>query len=335
MSEGDPRTRALILAPFSPHALDLLRLDIDVDYESWLDTRKLYDPAELAARLASEGIAVLVVEADFVFEEVFEAAPVLRFLGICRGSTDHVDVDAATRYGVLVVNTPGRNARAVAEHALGLMLSLARRIPQAHRYVAEGRWRDPVEPYVAMRGIELAGRTLGIIGLGAAGSALAEIGVALRMAVVAYDPYQTTAPAGVSLTELEALLRVSDFVAIHAPLTSDTEGLLDAARLGLMRPTAYLVNLSAASIVVEAALVEALRDRRIAGAAFDVFETHPLAPDSSLPSLDNMVFTPHLGGATQETVQRHSDMMASDIGRFLRGNRPQHLVNPEAWDRRG
>ena len=327
----NPKERALVLAPFSKPALTSLREAAHVSYESWTDTRRLHAPEELATRLSAEGTAILVVEADFVFADVFEAAPSLRFVGVCRSSTDHVDVEVATQHGVVVANTPARNAQAVAEHALALMLSLARRVTQAHRYVGDGRWSNPAEPYLTMRGVELAGRTLGIIGLGAIGQRLAGMASALGMACLAYDPYASCAPQGTSLTGLEALLTGSDFVAIHAPLTRETEGLLDARLLGLMRPTSYLVNLSAAAIVPEEALVDALRHRRIAGAAMDVFETHPLAPGSPLLSLDNVVLTPHIGGATEETVERHSAVMAGDILRFLAGRRPLNLVNPDAW----
>ena len=151
---------------------------MDVEFESWFDTRRVYDPDELATRLAGEGVGILVVESDFVFEEVFTKSRV-EFVGICRRATTQVDVEAATRHGVLVVNTPGRNARAVAEHTLGLMLALARGVPSSHRYVIDGRWQNPAEPYISMRGIELAGRTLGVVGIGAVGRSVAEIGVAL------------------------------------------------------------------------------------------------------------------------------------------------------------
>lgn len=323
--------RALILAPFSMAELAALSETLDVTHESWMETRRIQDPEELAARLRVEGTAILVVETDFLFAEVFEGAPSLRFVGICRNSTHQVDVESATQHGVLVVNTPARNAQAVAEHALGLMLSLARQIPAAHRYVVEGRWQSPVEPYISMRGIELAGRTLGIIGLGAIGKKLAAMASALGMAVVAYDPYVSDAPRGAIIMGLDDLLGESDFVSIHAPINEQTEGLLDARRIGLMKPTAYLVSLSDASIVSEAALVSAVRKGLIAGAALDVFETQPVAPTSPLLSLDNVILTPHLGGATEETVERHSKLMADDIRRFCAGQRPINLVNKDAW----
>ena len=335
MSASGRGHRALILAPFSESQLARLRRRGDVSCESWMETRALWAPEELGGRLREEGCDILIVEVDFVFEEVFEAAPGLGLVGICRAATNHVDVEAATRHGVLVVNTPGRNAQAVAEHALGLMFSLARRIPEGHGYVTNGRWRNPLEPYMSLRGIELSGRTLGIVGLGAIGRGLASIAGAMGMSCVAHDPYVSAPAEGVRLVELDDLLAESDFVSIHAPATEGTRGMIDARRLGLMKPTAYLVSLSDAAIVDEQALVPALSERRIAGAALDVFETQPISPDSPLLGLDNVVLTPHLGGATEETVERHSAMMADDVLRWLDGERPERLVNPEAWSSRG
>ena len=326
------RPTGLFLAPFDEPELQRLALRLDVRYESWMDSRRLHDPDELAAKLNELGASVLVVEIDFVFEEVFEAVPSLRFVGICRAVTNQVDVDAATANGVAVVTTPGRNAQAVAEHALGLMLALARRIPEGHDYVTRGRWLNPLQPYVELRGVELAGRTLGIVGLGAIGRRLTELATAIGMTCVAHDPYIDDPPPGVSLVGLDELLAGSDFVSVHAPMTGETEGLIDGRGLALMKPTAFLVNLSDAGIVDRDALTTALQVGQIAGAAFDVFETHPIAPDHPLLALDNVVLTPHVGGATEETVRRHSRMMADDILRFLDGVRPVNLVNAAVWE---
>ncbi len=323
--------RVLILAPFSANAMALLRQHAHVTHESWLDTRRLYAPDELAERINRDGVRCLVVESDFVFDEVFESAPALRFVGVCRGSVGSVDVEAATRCGVLVVNTPGRNARAVAEHTLGLMLALARRIVEGHNYVAGGRWLNPTEPYTAMRGIELGGKIVGIVGLGAIGRDLARVCAALGMEVTAYDPYAEDPPVGVRMLALGELMATADFVCVQAPATPETRGLLNAEMLALMKPTAFLVSAADPSVVARDALVEALRARRIAGAAFDVFETHPVAPDNPLLSLDNVVLSPHVGGATVETVERHSRMMTDDLLRYWAGERPLNLVNPAAW----
>ena len=280
------------------------------------------------------GASILVIELDFVFEEVFEAAPVLEFVGVCRAATNHVDIESATAHGVVVVNTPGRNAQAVAEHALGLMLALARRIPESHAYVSEGRWVNPVAPYLELRGLELAGKTLGIVGLGTIGRRLAEIAGAIGMKCVAQDPYVDSPPPGVRLVDLDELMSCSDFISLHAPVTAETEGLIDSRRLALMKPTAHIVNLSGARIVDSGGLASALADGAIAGAALDVFETQPIAPDHPLLASGNVVLTPHVGGATDETIERHSMMMASDIVRFLDGDRPANLVNPAVWEAR-
>ncbi len=324
----------LVLAPFSDRGIQRLTGRVDADYESWMDSGRIHDPEELAAKLNERHASILVIEVDFVFEEVFEAAPHLEFVGICRAATNHVDIEAATANGVVVVNTPGRNAQAVAEHALGLMLALARRIPEGHNYVVGGRWVNPVGPYVELRGVELAGRTLGIVGLGAIGRRLAGLAGAIGMTCVAYDPYVESPPPGVSLKDLDEVMSCADFVTIHAPLTTDTDGMIDSRRLALMKPTAYLVNLSGAGIVDRDGLTAALESRAISGAALDVFETQPIAPNHPLLSLDNVVLTPHLAGATDETIERHSMMMASDIVRFLDGVRPVNLVNPAVWEAR-
>lgn len=329
--------RCLILAPFDAKQIQRLRAEMEVCYDSWLDTRTLTDPDDLADRINNDGISALVIEADFVFRETFEACPGLRFVGICRAATNHVDVDAATEHGVAVVNTPGRNARAVAEHALALMLSLARRIPQANEYVATGRWRNPTGGYADLRGVELESRTVGIVGVGSIGRALAAICAALGMNAIAYDPYVCEPPDvldGVAMTDLPTLASESDFISVHAPYTPETAGMLDNKFFALMKPTAYLVNCSDYDIADEPALLDALRRRRIAGAALDVFRTNPVAPDSPLLGLDNVVMTPHIGGATDETIRRHSRMMVDDLLRFARGERPTHMVNTEAWGRR-
>ena len=327
-------SRALILAPFSSDALDTLGASLPVIYESWTDTRRLYAPDELSERIVREDVGVLVVEADFVFEEMFQGAGPLRFLGVCRNGVDHVDLESATRHGVAVVNTPGRNAQAVAELTMGLVLSLARGIPRLDGYVKTGAWDNPVEPYVSMRGIELSGKTLGLIGLGAVGSSVSTLAGAFGMRVMACDPYVDARP-GVTLAALDEVLSASDVVSVHTSGSPDGGPLLDEERLRKMRPGAYLVNTASYSVVDEAALVEGLRTGRIAGAALDVHRAHPIPPDSPLLRMPNVVLTPHTGGATDGTVKRHSSMMVDDIQRFLQGKRPMHLVNGEVWNGRG
>jgi D-3-phosphoglycerate dehydrogenase len=322
------------LAPFHSSSLVRLRQRIDVIHESWMETRQLLSPEALIERIERQNLSIVVIEADFLFEEVFEAADKLCFVGVCRAGLNQVDIDAATRHGVLVVNTPGRNAVSVAELAVGLMLSLARRIPGAHYLVHSGQWLDPVGPYTSLRGLELAGKTAGIIGFGAIGAEVTKRLLAFDMKVLTCDPYvspEKVAQAGAKPVTLPELMPESDFIVIGCPATRETVGLIGEEMIRLMRPTAYLINPAAWEVVDEPALLHALETRRIAGAAFDTYATHPVPNRSPLLKLTNVVLTPHIGGATDGTIARYSQMMTDDIERFLEGERPLNLVNAEAW----
>ena len=327
----------LVLAPFDQEQLQSLRSSMRICQESWLATKRLYDPDELAQRLNQDRVHCLVIEADFVFSETLEQVSDLELIATCRNAVNHIDVEAASERGILVVNAPGRNATAVAELTVGMMLGLAHHIPPAHRYVREGQWSDPVDAYEEFRGIELAGKTAGIIGLGAIGRLVASRLQALEMTVIASDPYVTKQDAealNIALVEPDWLLAESDWVLVHAPALPATLGLVGKEQIDRMKRTAFLVNTSAAGVVDEEALTEALKGERIAGAALDVFDGQPLPSSSKLLGLDNVLLTPHIGGATVETIQRYSRMIADDLLLFLDGKRPQRLVNPDAWERR-
>ena len=322
----------LVLAPFSSEGIARLAALGRVVHEPWTETGTLWDPAELGARLAADGFDALAAEADFLFEELFDAAPGLRIAAVCRGALNHVDLDAATERGAAIVHTPGRNAQAVAEFVVGQMVALARRIPAAGRLVRDGAWTEPAEAYIRFQGRELAGATLGVIGLGAIGRAVARIAAGFGMRTLAYDPY-TPEAEGVEMTALDDLLAASDFVSAHVPETPETAGMLSAERIALMKRGAYFVNAAAPSIADSAALAAALAEGRLAGAALDIHEAHPIPPDSPFLRLPNVLLTPHIAGATRETVERHSAMAVGDFERFARGERPVHLANPEVWSR--
>ena len=330
--------RALVLAPFAQDALAALGRMLPVTYESWTDTRRLYSSEELCARIDVENVSVLITEADFIFEEVFRRSSPLRFLGICRNGLNHVDVKAATDHGVAVVNAPGRNTQGVAELTIVLMLCLARGIHRLNGYVKGGGWESPAEPYVSMGGIELSGKTLGLVGLGSIGRSVSRIARGFGMRVLAYDPWVSTEGrkvAGAQLTSLDDVLRASDFLSVHTSAEPPAEGLLDEGRLGLMKQGSYIVNTASHAVIDETALVKHLESGHIAGAALDVHRTHPIVPTSPLLKLDTVILTPHIGGATDGTVMRQSWLMVEEIGRFLRGQRPRWLVNREVWKRRG
>ena len=326
--------KALVRAPFWPAALKRLGTKLEVIYESWMDANKLLSGEEFVERIQGEGIEVVVVEADFVPREVFEKATKLKFLGVCRADLAFVDVKAATERGILVVNTPARNAAAVAELAVGLMLSLLRHIPRAHQMVSSGSWVDPTVAYFSMRGNELGGKTVGIVGFGAIGRRVAKILKAFEASILVYDPFldpKTIKEAGAKPVELDELMKKSDIITLHSSTTPEAMGLISAQRIALMKPTAYLINAANAFVLDNGAVIKALKAKRIAGAAFDVFETWPVRPDSPLLKMDNVVLTPHIGGATAETVMRYSEMMVDDVERFLRGERPKNLLNPQVW----
>lgn len=330
--------RALILAPFSERPLARLRRLGAVTYESWLETGRIHDPAELGARIAAIGADVLVVEADFVFEDLFEAAPGLRLVGVCRNALNQIDIESATERGVIVTHARGRNTNAVAEMTLGLMFALARQIPRAHALVAGGGWRDPVAGYRILRGTEIAGSTVGVIGCGQIGRAVTRKCIALGARVLAYDPLvppRRLRALGAAPATLADIARASDWVTLHVPANGQTEALIDAAFLAGMRQTAYVINTSAGSVVDTGALVAALSSGRIAGAALDVFDGHPLPLSSPLLSAPNVILTPHIGGATAETVERQSRMMTGEIERLLAGRRLRYAVNPEVDPARG
>jgi len=329
--------RALILAPFAERSLARLRRSVDVTHESWLATNRLYDPAELGARLAAERIDALIVEADFVFEEVFEAAPGLGLVGVCRNALSQVDLDSATEHGVPVVHAPGRNTDAVAEMTLALMLALARHLPQADRLVHGAGWRDPALGYRLFRGREIAGSTVGIVGMGQIGREVARKCAALGARVLAHDPYvraDVMRRLDATPATLARLAGASDFVTLHVPEAEATHHLVDDAFLRRMKAGAYLVNTGAGGCVDPIALARALEEERIAGAALDVFEGQPLPSSSPLCSAPNLILTPHIGGATAETVERHSRMMTDAIERLVAGKPPRHVVNPEYQLRR-
>lgn len=269
------------------------------------------------------GSAQLPVDAD-----VLAAAPHLRVVSNFGVGYDNVDLAAATQRGVIVCNTPGVLSDAVADLTMGLILSLARRLPESERFVREGRWK----PGAGMAlGRDVSRKTLGIIGLGRIGVAVARRAQAFSMTVVFYDQFRQP-PAEVAFSEyreLEMLLKESDFVSLHVNLRPETQHLIGREQLALMKPGAFLINTSRGQIVDQPALVEALQKGEIAGAALDVFEEEPLPADSPLMAMTNVISLPHVGSATVETREAMRDLSIDNLLRALRGERPRAVVNPE------
>ncbi|HZP40019.1 MAG TPA: NAD(P)-dependent oxidoreductase [Candidatus Binatia bacterium] len=331
--------RAFITASFDPDAKARLGRHMDVVHEDWKATRTIYfDGAAFARRIAEVGADVLIVEADLVHAEVLDACP-LQMIGCCRGDPVNVDLDLATRKGIPVFHTPGRNADAVADLTLAFLLMLARRLPAIAEAYRGGGARvenagDFLKLYTAFTGVELGGRTVGLVALGAVGREVAARLAPFKARVLAYDPYVHDPPPGVTLCGLDELLRTSDFVSLHAPVTPETTGLLSGERLALMKPTAYLVNTARAALTDEDALFEMLRDGRLAGAALDVLRDEPLQPGNRFLRLPNVVVTPHVGGATADVARHQSEIVVDAIERWLRGERPRWIANPAVLERR-
>jgi len=271
--------------------------------------------------------AIVVRSRTKVTAEVIERGGRLQVIARAGVGVDNIDVAAATRRGIPVVNAPAASTISVAELALAHMLALARRIPQAHHSLKEGRWEKK-----RFEGVELYGRTLGLVGSGRIGAEVARRAKAFGMRVIAYDPYLPPAVAedrGIELTSLEAVLLESDFVSVHAALTDETRHMIGAKQLALMKKSAYLVNCARGEIVDETALAAALDAGEIAGAGLDVFEKEPPS-GSPILAAENTSLTPHLGASTREAQVRVGETVAQDILRVLAGNRPEFAVNREA-----
>ena len=253
-----------------------------------------------------EGCEGLIVGVDPVSGRVLDAGP-LRVVVKYGSGMDNIDVDAARERGVRVSSTPGANARSVAELAVALLLALARNVALHDRGVRQGAWRRET-------GVELAGKRLGVVGYGAIGREVARIARGLDMDVVAHDPF--VEEADVPLVRLDELLATSDAVSLHLPLTPETRGLVGAAQLEAMKPSAFLLNTARGGLVDEQALTEALREGRLGGAALDGFEQEPLG-DSPLRGLDNVVLSPHAGAATREAVLRAAGRAVDQLLRDL------------------
>jgi D-3-phosphoglycerate dehydrogenase / 2-oxoglutarate reductase len=333
--------RALITASFDPAAKARLARHMEVVHEDWKERQSIYfDGGEFAKRIRDVGADVLIVEADLVHAEVLDACP-LRMIGVCRGEPVNVDLELATKKGIPVFHTPGRNADAVADLAVAFMLMLARHLPGVWAtYHGGGATRieqasDYLQMYTRFTGVELGGCTIGLVGLGAVGREVAARLAAFKARLLAHDPYVTEAPASVTLCDLESLLRESDIVTLHAPVTPETQGLLSAERLALLKPTAFVVNTARAALTDEDALYEMLRSGRLAGAALDVLAEEPLQPGNRFLALPTVIVTPHLGGATLDVTRHQSDIVVVAMEKWLRGERPRWIANPAVLARRG
>jgi D-3-phosphoglycerate dehydrogenase len=323
------KPRALVTAPIRGEGMDLLQRLADVVYDPWIEhvPLQLMDGEKLAARIREEDANILIVESDFVNGPVFDLPLIL--IGSCRGDPNNVDIAAATKAKIPVLRAPGRNADAVAEMTVALLFAANRFVVPADADVRTGRvYAEGKIPYQRYRAWQLAGRTVGIVGLGAVGRATQWRFQGLGMRVLSYDPYNPDA----THTSLDAMLPECDVVSMHAVVNPETENLMGAAQFAAMKAGAIYVNSARAALHDIDALVAALQSGHLGGAALDHFKGENLAVDHPLCSMQNVVLTPHIGGATYDTEANHSSTIANDVARILNGERPINCVNPEVLD---
>ena len=312
--------KILVAEPLAAAGIELLKAQPGWDVV-------ISNPKEYVQHLA-DAEALFVRSAVKVNAEVLAKAPQLKVIGRAGVGVDNVDLPAATAAGVLVMNTPGGNAVAVAEHTLGLMLCMARSIPQASASTKSGKWEKK-----KFLGAELRGKTLGILGLGYTGQEVAKRARAFEMKIVARDPYanpKIAADLGVLLVSLDELYARSDYITLHTAITKETNGMLNDAAFGKMKTGVRIVNCARGELVDSEALTRAIQSGKVAGAAMDVFETEPPPAGDPLLALETVLATPHIGGSTGEAQEIVGVRIVEQVVEYLQRGVAVHAVNAVA-----
>ena len=268
---------------------------------------------------------LVIVQFAPITRQILERAERLRLIGVLRGGTENIDIEAATQRGIAVANTPGRNARAVAEFTVGLIFAEIRNIARSHAALKKAIWRKEFPNSTEIP--ELFGKTAGLIGLGSVGHLVAGFLAAFGCRIIAYDPYVKLARPGINLLPLAEVLQQADIVSMHARYTEETHHLISAREINLMKPTAILVNTARSGLVDQEALAEALQQKTIRGAALDVFDVEPLPEKHAFLSLDNLTITPHLAGSTRDAFLNSPKMFSSMLQRAMSDSGNMSVVN--------
>jgi phosphoglycerate dehydrogenase-like enzyme len=328
---------SLITASLDDEGLNTLRSYGEVRYQPLAETKQMLGGSRLVRAL--DGVDVFITEADNLREREIEQLNSLQIICSCRGNPVNIDVNAATARGIPVLNAPARNADAVADLTVALMIMLGRHIMKAAAILRD---RDPSKDmqvlariYFELKGIEMWNKTVGIVGFGAIGRKVAERLLPFGTKLIAYDPYvneELMAKYKVRKVDLDSLMKESDFVTVHVMPSESNRGMIGTREIGLMKETAYFVNTARSAVTDEVAIIEALKAKKIAGGGFDVFDKEPLPPDHPFMVLDNVILLPHIGGATVEVTTHQTQIMVPDIVRLIKGERPLHIVNPEVLD---
>ena len=314
--------KVLICDPISPKGIALLQQR--PEFEVVVLPKRLAEPELLS--IVKDVVAMVVRSETKVTRKVIDAAPLLKVVGRAGVGIDNVDVEAATQHGVVVMNTPGGNTISTAELSFAMILSLARKVPQAHASMAAGKWDRK-----QFQGAELAGKTLGVLGLGRIGTEVARRALAFGMRVVGYDPFLSEARAralGIELLgDLDDVYRDADFISVHMPVTEQTRGMLNAAAFSRMKPRVCIVNCARGEIIVENDLLAALDSGKIAAAALDVFHAEPLPAEHPFRKHAAITLTPHLGASTNEAQEKCGIEVAEVIAAYLLTGEVRNAVN--------
>ena len=301
--------KILIADALSDKALEILAsANLSADVKTGLKAEELQN-------IIGAYDAVIVRSAAKITRDIIAKGDKLKVIGRAGIGVDNVDVQAATEKGIVVMNTPQGNALAAAEHTIGLMFAAARKIGIADRTMKEGKWEKK-----ALMGVEIYGKTLGVVGIGNIGIIVAEKAVALGMRVLAYDIFvskEFAASKGIELVDFDTLLKESDFISVHVPLVKETRGLINKDAIAKMKKSAIIINVARGPVVIEKDLNDALREGRIAGAALDVFPSEPLPQDSPLWKLTNVIISPHIAGFSPHYDERAAGLFIQNLQRFL------------------
>ena len=330
--------KALITANISKEIFEELKTLIDITYEPWRETGIIYfDANELINKL--KGFDIFITEADDLTKsEIYEKTS-LKLIISCRGDPFNLDLEAATRLGLPILNTPARNVDAVAELTIAFMLMLARKLNLIEREIHSDKFEiidfdDYIGYFNKFQGSELKGKKIGIIGFGQIGRRVADRLKGFESEILIYDPYipKEICDNYGKKVELNYLLKNSDFITIHAIGTDETDNLINKDNIKLVKGSAYLLNCAKGSIVDYEALFTSLKEKKIAGAALDVFPLEPIDEDNKFISLENVIVTPHIAGNTLEVIERQSEMILSDIKSWLKNEIPKNILNPEVFN---